>query len=61
MNNNVTNKKHTKRYALEYAETKWPGKFRRIGQSFLDRCEASARAGIIKQVDQHPTKGHTLL
>ena len=61
MNNNVTNKKHTKRYALDYANTKRPGKFRRVGQSFLDRCEAAARAAIIKEVDNHPTKGKTLL
>jgi len=61
MSNNVTNKKHTRRYALEYADTKRPGKFKRIGQSFLDRLEARCRSVIRNEVDNYPTKGSTLL
>jgi len=56
----ILNKKHAKRYALDYADTRRPKKFTRYGQSFHDRVEARCRAVIRNEVDQHPTVGSTL-
>ena len=57
----ILNKTHAKRFALDYADTKRKGKFTRYGQSFHDRIEARCRAVIRQEVDNHPTKGTTLL
>lgn len=56
----ILNKKHAKRFALDYAHTRRPGKFSRYGQSFHDRIETRCRAVIRNEVDNHPSVGATL-
>jgi len=59
--NNLINKAQTKKLALAISEVQRPGKFTRVGKSFLDRIESKCRTLIAEEVRAHPTLGKTLL
>lgn len=54
-------KSKCKKFALEFAKDHRAGKFTRVGESFLIRCEAALVEQIRSQVKSHPSKGKTLL
>lgn len=55
------NRSKVKQTALEIATKTRAQGFTRVGKSFLDRIEAQTRAAIAREVQQHPSKGKTLL
>ena len=55
----MLNKRKVKMFALEMAKSR-AHKFTRVGQEFIDRCEAQLKNYIRDQVHRHPSVGKTL-
>ena len=55
----MINRRKVKMFALEMAKTR-AHKFTRVGQEFVDRCEAQLKNYIRDQVHRHPSIGKTI-